>query len=484
MYFTIDQIDSAITSLGEMSPQLCTVFELPEPSVEGRTIQAWRIAAGTAENRSSVLIVGGTHARELLNPDAIIEFGYDLVASYSSGTDLSYGGRTWPAASIKIALEALNVLLVPCLNPDGRNYVMTQDAMWRKNRGPTSDPNCTGTDLNRNCDLLWGVLDAYTSCTPCDDVYCGPNVFSEPESRNVKHLLDSNQVETFVDVHSYLELVMWPWGHAPTETTDPTQVFTTLPTGTCAPIAASGYQEYMDPIDLQRFQTVGGQVVSDIAAVRGEMYTSEPSLDLYATTGTNGDYAYSRHVADASLGKTYGFTLETGPDTGDVLESFQPSEPALSHIKLDARAGMLSLVIQSICEIQLIGTQVLGGDVEVAAIRRMRDALLDTAGGREWIGLYQQVHSRAGVLVVGDGELRAEAAALLARSGQLASDSNERLTDADIDKGSTFLDHVAEAVPSVRPQIEALRAALRGTTGFNWEEMNRVLSQQEAAARA
>jgi hypothetical protein len=81
---------------------------LPENSVEGRPIYALRMRAGGGENRRGVLFVGGTHARELMNPDAIIELAIDLLVSYALNRDIVYGGRTWPASDIRIILETLD----------------------------------------------------------------------------------------------------------------------------------------------------------------------------------------------------------------------------------------------------------------------------------------------------------------------------------------------------------------------------------------
>ncbi len=55
--------------------------------------------AGSPGNRRGVLLVGGTHARELMNPDALVDLAVDLVASYLLGTDIVLGGRTWPPAT-------------------------------------------------------------------------------------------------------------------------------------------------------------------------------------------------------------------------------------------------------------------------------------------------------------------------------------------------------------------------------------------------
>jgi len=64
------------------------------------------------------------------------------------------------------------------LNPDGYNYTWTTDRMWRKNRTPSPDGPCIGTDLNRNSDVAWGTTGA--SSNTCSNTYAGVAPFSEP----------------------------------------------------------------------------------------------------------------------------------------------------------------------------------------------------------------------------------------------------------------------------------------------------------------
>ena len=71
MYRTIAQLDAAMNSLADTRPDLCTRVTLNN-SIEGRPIHALRLRAGGGTNRRGILIVGGMHARELMNPDAII----------------------------------------------------------------------------------------------------------------------------------------------------------------------------------------------------------------------------------------------------------------------------------------------------------------------------------------------------------------------------------------------------------------------------
>jgi hypothetical protein len=342
MYRTVEQLDTVISTLGSTASSLCEVLRMPESSVQGHEVLGLKLAAGDGGIRPGVLLIGGTHARELMNPDLLVELAVDLVSSHRSGTDIVLGNRTWAAATVRTILDTVDLYLLPCINPDGRRYVMTVDDMWRKNRRDNPASSCDGVDLNRNVDIVWGVTEGQTSCSPCTDIYCGPSAFSEPENRNVKHVLDTYRIDCFADVHSYSELVIYPWGHALTQTSDSTENFTTLPTGTCLPIQRAGYREYLAPEELARFQQVSATVVREIAAVRGSRYTPEPGMTLYPTTGTHSDYAYSRHLADPALHKTDGYTIETGPFQGNARESFHPADP--EPIKREVESGLLGLI--------------------------------------------------------------------------------------------------------------------------------------------
>lgn len=466
MYRTVPQLDAAGSTLAAAHPQLCTQFTLPESSIQGRPIRALRLRAGAGNNRRGVLLVGGTHARELMNPDLLIELAVDLVASYRTGDDVVLGGRTWLATDIKAIMETLDLYVVPCVNPDGRHFVMTVDGLWRKNRRDNVGSACDGVDLNRNADLLWGITEGQTSCDPCSDVYCGPSVFSEPETRNVRHLLDSHRIDCFADVHSYSELVLHPWGHAPTQTTDPTKRFTTLPTTACQPIRDPNYAEYMAPRDLTRFETVGDRIVQAIADVRGRNYTRETGLGLYPTTGTLSDYAYARHVADSNRRKTYGFTLETGPWQGSAAESFHPANP--EPIKREAESGLLELIRQAICAIELIGWKLLDRDTEILALRRVRDELAGTEEGRGWIALFEQLQMPLVNIVLGDPELAARAARLVTAAGAQAADNGAVLAPETTGEAREFMQTLAERGPAeLRDDLQAVQDRLGASVGLS-----------------
>lgn len=351
MYTRSADIERINETLATRFPSLLERIGL-EDSREGRPITALRISAGDAPDRRGVLLVGGTHARELLNPDALVDLVIGLLTHYFEETDWVLGGRRWDADTLRATMHALDIYVLANANPDGREHVFDVNRMWRKNRAPLTGTSCVGVDLNRSFDLLWGVQTrspsgAFTTSTsPCADVYVGPGVFSEPEARNVATLLDDHAIEALIDVHSFSELILHPWGHAPNQTTDPTQRFPLVDTSswTVLPDDAPEYLEYVPPADLERFETVGDAAAEAIRDVRGRAYTVQPGTALYPTTGTTSDYAYARHVADPGKRKVYGFTFETGPWTGDALESFQPPFPEADRIMEEAISGLLSVL--------------------------------------------------------------------------------------------------------------------------------------------
>lgn len=465
MYRTVAQLDSVMRILSLFFPQVCTRVELPHRSLEGRPIFALKIHAGTATNRRGVLLIGGMHARELMNPDALAELQLDLVTAYLNETGLTYGGKSFSALDIKSMLESLDVWTLPCANPDGREYAMTVNNMWRPNRRDNPGTDCFGVDPNRNCDIVWGVTTSTTSCNPCQEFFAGSGPFSEPESLNIKHLCDTFRIDVFLDVHSYSEFVLFPWGHSHTQTTDPTQRFTSLATGTCLPLNPPTHQEYMLPRDQLRFQRVSGKVRDDIRAVRGRNYTAGTVFDVvYATTGTSSDYVYSRHIANGTLRKTYGFAFETGPFDTSIPNSFHPADPTL--IKRDAKAGMISLMQQSICAIEFIGGSLLGATVK--PIRDVRDTQLQTTpAGRKAIALFERVQTPALGLILEDKSLTKEAMSLLERAIRLLANEKAIVSAGDVKRGLALVDSVVDRTSSatLRRDLNEVRKQLVNARG-------------------
>jgi len=472
MYRTITQLDEAIESLVNTRPDLSTRVTLNN-SIEGRPIHALRLRAGGGTNRRGILIVGGMHARELMNPDAIIELAFDLAQAYTNETGLSYGGAEWSVLDVRIMMETLDIWMLPCANPDGRHHVMKTggDKMWRMNRRDNPGTMCEGVDPNRNCDFMWRVIGPTTVCDPCSSTqgFVGRLPFSEPESQNIHLLCDTHRIDVFVDVHSFSEFVLFPWGHAPTQTTQPLPNFTSLLMGFCRPLDPPGHQEFMPPTDQLKYQTVAGRVADAIRAVRGSNYVLKTIYQVYngTTTGTSSDYVYSRHIANPALRKTFAFAFETGPDLGPgrTLESFQPADP--EPIKRDTKAGLVALIQQNVCAIEFIGETLQAGTIQ--SIRAARDQLLvPTEKGRGWIELVSSVQAELLGIVLSDKALTKRAISLLSRVQKLsAARAKATISAGDVEDGIEFLESLKSRAtrPEVREAISIANRQLKKAAG-------------------
>jgi carboxypeptidase T len=384
-YLTAAGIEACVQFLAAAYPSICQLIVLPELSVEGRTSRALKISKGGG-NRHGVLFIGGVHARELVNPDTLVAWAFDLCDAYTNNTDLTYGPKVYEAATIKLLVEALDIFVFPLVNPDGRIFVQSPagDPWWRKNRSLNPGQPCRGVDVNRNYDFLWSS-GIGTSAASCSDVFKGSAAFSEPETRNVRSLLTNYpNIDCMMDVHSFSQLVLYPWGDDENQSTDPAMNFHNPAfdglRGTAGDVL---YKEYIPVADAEWFHATGERVRDAIAAVRGRVYTVEQSIALYPTTGTAHDYAYSRHIVDVNTHRVYAYTLETGTE-------FQPADAEAQNIMTEVSSGLTEFCIACLCIIDS-ADDVAAADVE--ALRALRDRdLVETAAGRRYI-VHLQRHS-------------------------------------------------------------------------------------------
>lgn len=104
---------------------------------------------------------------------------------------------------------------VPVLNADGYVYSFEHDRLWRKTRKPNG--LCYGVDLNRNFDANWGGIGS--SDKTCAYDYSGSEVNSEPEakcwSEYLSKLIPENNIKIYLSLHSFSQLIMFPYGSTP-----------------------------------------------------------------------------------------------------------------------------------------------------------------------------------------------------------------------------------------------------------------------------
>ena len=151
-----------------------------------------------------------------------------------------------------------------------------------------------GVDLNRNYKFLWSS-GIGTSSSPATEIYKGKQPSSEPEIRNVIHLINSYQnINCVMDAHSYSELTLYPWGDDENQTEDPDMNFKNPSyDGYRGHPEDSIHQEYIHKKDLEWYQATGNRIRDAIAAVRGTVYEVQPSMKLYPTSATCHDFIYS-----------------------------------------------------------------------------------------------------------------------------------------------------------------------------------------------
>ena len=234
-------------------------------------------------------VMSSIHAREYAPAELNTRFAEYLIDRHGVDPDV-----TW-------LLDYNEVQLLLQANPDGRKEAES-GLLWRKN---TDNDYCAnsdsrGADLNRNYPFYWNSCAASDSCSsshPCDLTYRGPGAVSEPETQAVVNYVRSQYPDLraddlsaaapvttsgiFLDLHSYSELVLWPWGFTASS----------APNGTA-------------------LQTLGRKFAYF------NTYTPMESIGLYPTDGATDDFAYGELGVPA-------FTFEIGTDFFQDCPTFE-----------------------------------------------------------------------------------------------------------------------------------------------------------------
>ena len=269
-YRTVEETYAAAAAIAANHPTLATwsdVGDSWEKSVgqsDGYDMMVLKLTnSAIGGDKPKLFVTAAIHAREYTTAEMATRFAEYLVNNYGTDADV-----TW-------ILDHHEVHLMLQTNPDGRKEAEA-GLSWRKNTnenycGVTSTSR--GADLNRNFSFYWNYCSGCSSGTPCDLTYRGPSAGSEPETQAVQNYLLSifpdqrdaslsspapaTATGVYIDLHSYSQLVLWPWG------------FTT----SVAPNSTA-------------LQTLGRKFAYF------NSYTPEQAVSLYATDGTTDDFAY------------------------------------------------------------------------------------------------------------------------------------------------------------------------------------------------
>jgi murein tripeptide amidase MpaA len=296
-----------------------------------------------------VLVTGSSHAREWGGSDICVAFAANLLRAGATGGPLRYGGKTFSADQVQRILERLDLFVFADVNPDGKAFSQENDpaagspqkTWWRKNRNPNAGlGGASGVDVNRNFDFLWpsGIG---SSADPASATYSGAGAFSEPEARNVRHLLDRHgHIAYLVDIHSSGELILYPWGDDESQSSDEQQNFLNPEYDGRRGVVGDCYAEFVPAADRAALEGLAHRMNEALGEVRGNAYAVKPGVGLYPTSGTSRDYAFSRHRADATLGKVYGYTIEFGRE-------FVPPYAEMRNIIAEVGAALTELCLRA-----------------------------------------------------------------------------------------------------------------------------------------
>jgi hypothetical protein len=368
---------------------------------EGNVVTGVNITNSSSPDRIPVLFTGGVHPRELVPPDALVSFCDRLLTAFAGNQDVSYQPFADPsgvvyqdyvvsAARIRSILDRIDLYVVPCVNPDGRDFTLSSNAKlqreWRKNRRP--DPGCPGVDLNRNFAITWdsetyfsstAAPKAHVSDQPCSELFRGytdarpPLIHeTEPETQNLIDLVAEKGIAFLVDVHMFGRTILFPWGMETNQSNDLTKTFINPlfdrtpgnPNGGRDGLTGTAYAEYLpdtfvDPRGqlLTRLIVLADTIAAEISrsagsdptAIARSVYTPKQSVGLYPTTGAFDDFTFSRQFLDPALDNIHTFTLECGneiaADPNDDDGGFWPdSVTQFPKVEREVHAALFGLL--------------------------------------------------------------------------------------------------------------------------------------------
>ncbi|XP_028169126.1 carboxypeptidase B-like [Ostrinia furnacalis] len=189
-------VDEYLVRLGNAYPNLVKV-ESAGSSLLGRDMKYLKISTTNFEDRRKpvIFLMSLLHAREWVTLPATLYAIEKLVIDVTD-SDL---------------INDMDWIILPIANPDGYEHSHDSDRFWRKNRREGIGILCMGVDLNRNFDVWWGTA---SSSNICSDEYHGTGPFSEPETQNIKRILDehADRIELFIDIHSFGSMVLFGYG--------------------------------------------------------------------------------------------------------------------------------------------------------------------------------------------------------------------------------------------------------------------------------
>ncbi len=346
-YRTVAELDAQLHQWAIEYAPLTSLFTIGD-SYEGRPLWVMRLTNPEIGGDKPVFfLIANIHGRELITNETAMQFIESLLKHY--GTDPNV---TW-------VLDHHAVYVLVTANPDGhvKNEPGQPWAWWRKNTQPYGNCGDTGygVDLNRNSSFNWGGIGASTN--PCHETYRGPSAASEPETQAIQDFIltrfpdqrgpgddapaPDDATGVFITLHSYGNLVLWPWGNT----------YTSAPNGA-------------------QLRMLG----TKMAYYNG--YTPGQSSTLYPTTGATDDWVYGELGVAA-------YTFEIGSSADGFYPScsrydalIEPNLDAIFYAATVARTPYITSFGPDTVNLEVASDTVLMGEqIQVQAV------ISDTANG-------------------------------------------------------------------------------------------------------
>ncbi|XP_012861417.2 carboxypeptidase A4 [Echinops telfairi] len=265
-YHSLEAIYREMDNIATEFPDLVTRVKIGH-SFENRPLYVLKFSTGAGKQRPAIWLNAGIHSREWISQATGIWTARKIVSDYMKDPALtSILGRT-------------DIFLLPVANPDGYVYTQTKNRFWRKTRSQNPGSRCIGADPNRNWNASFAGQG--TSDNPCSEVYHGPHAHSEVEVKSVVDFIQEHgNFKCFVDLHSYSQLLMYPYGYTVNKARD-----------------------------AEELDKVARRAAQALASLSGTEYQVGPiCTTVYPASGSSIDWAYDNGIK-------YAFTFELR-DTG------------------------------------------------------------------------------------------------------------------------------------------------------------------------
>ncbi|XP_057692894.1 carboxypeptidase A1-like [Corythoichthys intestinalis] len=264
-YHTISEIYRFQDMLVAEHPGLVSKLVIGQ-SYEKRPLNVLKFSTG-GNNRPAIWLDTGIHSREWITQACGTWFAKKIASEYGHDPVLT------------AILNKMDIFLEIVTNPDGFYYSHTTDRLWRKTRKPHPGSSCIGVDPNRNWDANFGGPGA--SDSPCSQMYRGPQAHSEPEVSAIVNFVKSHgSIKSFVSIHSYSQILLYPYGYIETPA-----------------------------IDQEELDNLAKKAITNLASLYGTNYQCGSFINtLYQASGTAIDWTYNQGIK-------YSFTFELR-DTG------------------------------------------------------------------------------------------------------------------------------------------------------------------------